>query len=89
MWPHKIMAAVYAPVTPAGHVACPAPQQQQQPRDGGLRAALAWLGLGRIGAADAACPHAGWPLEQLKRAVRAQQKRAQQTGKRGATQRRA
>lgn len=79
VWPHKIMASVYAPVTRGGHVTCPA-SQQQQPRGDSLQAALAWLGFGSAHAADAACPHAGMPVEQLKKVVRATQQRAQQTG---------
>lgn len=76
VWPHKIAAAVYAPLSATGHVAC----AEELGTEAGLKKAgswMAWLGL-RSGA----CPYAGWSLARLKQHVRAAQRRAQKTGAR-------
>lgn len=75
VWPHTIVASLYAPLSAAGRVVClseaDGPEQLQMSGS----SVLSWLGLG---AGD--CPHAGWSVERLKRRVRQVQKRAQKTG---------
>ncbi len=74
MWPHTIVAAVYAPISAARRVVCLSEAGGMEQ----LAASRSWLSwLGR-GAGD--CPHAGWTVERLKRRVRDVQKRAQKTG---------
>lgn len=75
VWPHKIVAAVYAPLSPSGHVLCA--DQMDAPEK--LRRAGSWLARLGIGGGGA-CPLAGWSVAQLQRHVRATQRRAQKTG---------
>ncbi len=74
VWPHKIAAAVYAPVDASGHVACldrwGIPRQQ-----GWLSGLFLRAGLG-----SEPCALAGWSKARLRHHVRGVQQRAQARG---------
>ncbi|KAL4458883.1 hypothetical protein ABPG75_013748 [Micractinium tetrahymenae] len=74
VWPHTIVAAVYAPISAAQRVVCLSEAGGAEQLAAG-RPWLSWLGCG---AGD--CSHAGWSVERLKRRVRDVQRRAQKTG---------
>ena len=76
MWPHKIAAAVYAPVDASGRVVCL--DRWGRPREQGWLSAL----LQRAGLGSEACAFAGWSKARLRHHVRGVQQRAQARGER-------
>lgn len=74
VWPHTIVAAVYAPVSAARRLVCLSEAGGSEQLAAG-RSWLSWLGRG-----GGDCPYAGWSMERLKRRVRDVQRRAQKTG---------
>ena len=74
MWPHTIVAAVYAPISSAKRLVClDEAATPEQLRWG--RSWRSWLGL-----AGGRCQYAGWSLDKLRGEVREVQRRAQETG---------
>ncbi|PSC77069.1 Glycosyltransferase LARGE2 isoform B [Micractinium conductrix] len=74
VWPHTIVAAVYAPVSATRRLVC-----LSEGNGGGELARrrgsfLSWLGLG------GSCTYSGWSVDRLKRLVRSTHRRAQKTG---------
>lgn len=78
VWPHTIVAAVYAPVSAASRLVCLSEAeglgQLQLSSSASLRSRLG------LGGGEGGCQYAGWSVEALKRRVRQVQKRAQKTG---------
>lgn len=76
VWPHKIAAAVYAPVDGSGRVVCL--DRWGRPREQGWLSGL----LRRAGLGSEPCPYAGWGKGRLRHHVRGVQQRAQARGER-------
>lgn len=74
VWPHKIAAAVYAPVDGSGRVVCL--DRWGRPREQGWLSGL----LRRAGLGSEPCPYAGWGKGRLRHHVRGVQQRAQARG---------
>lgn len=75
MWPHTIVAAVYAPLSSARRLVCLGEADGLEQLKRASSAWFSWLGFGA-----GSCAHAGWSVERLKRHVRDVQRRAQSTG---------
>ncbi|PRW59697.1 Glycosyltransferase LARGE2 [Chlorella sorokiniana] len=74
VWPHKIAAAVYAPVDGSGRVVCL--DRWGRPREQGWLSSL----LQRAGLGSEPCPFAGWSKARLRHHVRSVQQRSQARG---------
>ena len=74
VWPHTVMAVVYAPISSARRFTCvdevATPDQ--------LRRGSSWLAM--LGLGGGRCQYSGWSLERLRARVRDMQKRAEETG---------